>query len=569
MKDYILEEKDEENNNEKLIISVKEERIESNKKCNYKFWIIILSILDMISLIMLFILVFALDTDWYWLFVSLVIITSIILSIFIILKLKDDKNQEQLRISRLEEELKRQEEEEKRRQEEEIIRRQKEEEEEKKRIEEENIRRKKEEEEKKRLEEEQRLNEIKKQMLENQKKLREVKENSEQMTEQQINQKINNVLEDMCAYGSITKKEIQEEKAKHTEKFIETTEALKMENQDTGMFALGLLSQNLEELGIETAIEKDENPNKQDEDSVSLQFITNGMASKKKYDLHFELGEERNEELLNNKEEYEKFKENLKLKLSKDYNIPPEKIVITFPERGSFHVQLIFQSDEFNNLNQAQFINKFKNDPEFKELSNLKSIHEDVIMGGVKLSRNVLDPRGNRNDGWGVGEKRGGKIYDPPIGWNGIGLKVFDKYDHGDNTWIGMNNAPGEWYVAYHGVCVGQNSEQVKKITGTICKTEFQAGKRQAHEYCDDQYHPGKKVGSGVYCTPTIKTAEGYAGISNINGCRYKTVLMVRVKPNVIRHCDKCSSSKAPYNYWVVNGTTDEIRPYRILYKKV
>ena len=70
--------------------------------------------------------------------------------------------------------------------------------------------------------------------------------------------------------------------------------------------------------------------------------------------------------------------------MSKDYNIPPEKIVITFPERGSFHVQLIFQSDEFNNLNQAQFINKFKNDPEFKELSNLKSIHEDVIMGGVK-----------------------------------------------------------------------------------------------------------------------------------------------------------------------------------------
>ena len=67
-------------------------------------------------------------------------------------------------------------------------------------------------------------------------------------------------------------------KAKHPEKFIETNEALKMENQDTGIFALGLLSQNLEELGIETAIEKDENSNEQDEDSVSLQFITNGMA---------------------------------------------------------------------------------------------------------------------------------------------------------------------------------------------------------------------------------------------------------------------------------------------------
>ena len=60
----------------------------------------------------------------------------------------------------------------------------------------------------------------------------------------------------------------------------------------------------------------------------------------------------------------------LRMKLSKDYNIPPEKIVITFPQKGSFHVQVIFQSDEFNNLNKQQFINKFKNDPEYKELSN-------------------------------------------------------------------------------------------------------------------------------------------------------------------------------------------------------
>ena len=132
-----------------------------------------------------------------------------------------------------------------------------------------------------------------------------------------------------------------------------------------------------------------------------------------------------------------------------------------------------------------------------------------------------------------------------------------------------MSNSPGEWCVAYHGVASGQNSEDVKKITGIICNTTFKAGNGQAHEFCDDQYHPGKKVGRGVYCTPTIKTAEkNYAGISEINGIKYKTVLMVRFKPEAIRHCDTCSDSRAPYNYWVVNGTTDEIRPYRILYKK-
>ena len=82
------------------------------------------------------------------------------------------------------------------------------------------------------------------------------------------------------------------------------------------------------------------------------------MITKKKYDLHFELGEERNEELLNNKEEYEKFKEKLKLKLSKDYNIPPEKIIVTLPQKGSLHVQVIFQGDDFHNLDKDTFKKK-------------------------------------------------------------------------------------------------------------------------------------------------------------------------------------------------------------------
>ena len=37
---------------------------------------------------------------------------------------------------------------------------------------------------------------------------------------------------------------------------------------------------------------------------------------------------------------------------------------------------------------------------------------------------------------------------------------------------------------------------------------------------------------------------------------------MVRVKNEAIRQCN-CMS-----DYWVVNVTPDEIRPYRILYKK-
>ena len=189
-------------------------------------------------------------------------------------------------------------------------------------------------------------------------------------------------------------------------------------------------------------------------------------------------------------------------------------------------------------------------------------------MSAIKLTRNQLDSQGNREDGWAIDESRGGKIYIPPLGWIGIGLNVEDKYDNGDNTWLGCCNAPGEWCVAYHGVGDGQDSEDVKDSTGKIVKSQFKKGMRQAHCDCEDQFHPGQKVGEGVYCTPNIKTAEGYAGISNINGVDYKTVLMVRVNPNKIRHCDSCSDSKEPYSYWVVNGTDDDIRPYRILFKK-
>ena len=275
--------------------------------------------------------------------------------------------------------------------------------------------------------------------------------------------------------------------------------------------------------------------------------------------MHFEFGEERNDQLLNDENEFENFKVNLKKKLSKDYHIPEDKIIVTFPQKGSFHVQVIFQSSEFNDLDLDDFKQKFQNDDEFKELSNLKDIHSDIIMGACKLTRNHLDERGNRVEGWGVGEERGGLPYNPPLGWIGIGLKVLDKYE--DNIWLGSSNEPGEWCVAYHGVGRYKSSDEVKGITGKIYNGAFKPGINQVHNNCENLNKPGTKVGDGVYCTPNIDTACSYSGVSEINGKNYQTVLMVRVKPDAIRRCADSG------DYWVVNGTTDEIRPYRILYK--
>ena len=180
-------------------------------------------------------------------------------------------------------------------------------------------------------------------------------------------------------------------------------------------------------------------------------------------------------------------------------------------------------------------------------------------MGPSKLTKNELDVRGNKYNGWSSGENRGGKPYIPPIGWIGIGLRVWDRYD-GENNWIGHNNNPGEWCVAYHGVACEMNSNDVKRIIELIFKNGFKPGWRQAHSKCSDINHPGKEVGIGVACSPSIHYAEMYAGISNINGINYKTVIMVRVKPSAIRCCH-CTLDN-----WIVNS--DEIRPYRIIYKK-
>lgn len=185
------------------------------------------------------------------------------------------------------------------------------------------------------------------------------------------------------------------------------------------------------------------------------------------------------------------------------------------------------------------------------------------MLVGFKLKKYMLDSRGNIYKGWSIGEKRGNFPYYPPLGWIGFGLKVWDRFDN--NKWLGNNNAKGEWAVAYHGVGRNQSSDDVKKITNKICLSfVFKPGSFQYHQNCLDENHPGRKVGNGVYFNPDIQLAEAYAGISEINNNKYKTVLMVRINPYAIRSCN-CNGGS---NY-IVNGTVDEVRPYRILLKRI
>ena len=133
--------------------------------------------------------------------------------------------------------------------------------------------------------EEEKRNKKKKEVLERQ-------SNTRKNIIQNNNKSTNNekeLLEDMCVLGSIMKEEIIQEKKTNTEKFISIEEATKKENEGKGTFCLGILAKNLENMGITTAIEKNPSDNKDSANTV-LEFITNGMIDKKKYDFHFDLG---------------------------------------------------------------------------------------------------------------------------------------------------------------------------------------------------------------------------------------------------------------------------------------
>ena len=217
----------------------------------------------------------------------------------------------------------------------------------------------------------------------------------------------------------------------------------------------------------------------------------------------------------------------------------------------------IFQSKEFNDLSPDEFYDKYKNHSQIEELMFLKNIHQELIEK-YKFTKYMFDPRGNKIENWSTSEKRGNKIYDPPIGWIGIGLKVLSSYQ--DDIWIGKSNDQNEWSVAYHGI--GSNQSNPMNIVNMIIKGCYRQGSSQIHERCDDIFHPGKKVERGVYCSPNIKLIEDYTGRVSINDKKLKVALMNRVKNSKIRCCN-CNNGKL----WVVNATTDEIRPYRILLK--
>jgi len=140
----------------------------------------------------------------------------------------------------------------------------------------------------------------------------------------------------------------------------------------------------------------------------------------------------------------------------------------------------------------------------------------------------------------------------------GYGFKVIGKYNN--DLWLGCDGNPDEWAVGYHGICGGKVLEKVK----LIAESQLKKGENQYYKDWDDVNHPGNKVGVGVYLTPEINEVEKhYCDKITFDDKTYKFAFMCRVNPKKIRKPQRDDDAE----YWVLNGTADEIRQYRILIK--
>ena len=180
------------------------------------------------------------------------------------------------------------------------------------------------------------------------------------------------------------------------------------------------------------------------------------------------------------------------------------------------------------------------------EMHNLKN---NFLLNACKIDENKLEqiydaPNFNSDKI----EKIGGEIYYPPYEYFGIGI---------NNNIINENNSA----IAYISFNQKYTNEDIRIILHVavvnnnldllVCKKENNAL---------DKRHRNK-IGTGIYLFQDINKAEKYAGAFDINGKKYKILLMAKVKQ------DKIKESENKRGLWIVDK--EFVKIYRIILKEI
>jgi hypothetical protein len=273
-----------------------------------------------------------------------------------------------------------------------------------------------------------------------------------------------------------------------------------------------------------------------------------------------------NEEILNDPVKQQNFIDQYKQLLSKELSIDVNNFIFTDIHRGTVGVHV-------TTLNQNQIDEKAI--LSLKGKHNIEQVDEKPLLEVLILNKEILDPFGDRSEGWGQNETRGGEDYLPPTnGWIGIGLKVSGKYDKGKDDWLDYRNKNGEFAIAYLGI--DNNFENSEKMVidmnyfstniKTVIKEKLYSGEenlRKSTGFFSKIFGGDQKCGHGVCLFQNPLFAENNSGVVKVRGYKLKVILMCRVNPKKIRQ------PKSFPECWILNPTPDEIRPYRILIKRI
>ena len=186
-----------------------------------------------------------------------------------------------------------------------------------------------------------------------------------------------------------------------------------------------------------------------------------------------------------------------------------------------------------------KFINKLN------EIHNLKN---NYLHDVCKINENKLDiiydaPNFNSEEF----EKKGETKYFRLLHYFGIGIKHHIAND-------------SDWIIAYFTFSKRFINEEIRNILHVVIERKnmnILVFKKENNEL---DKRDGNKIGTGIYLIQDFNKADKYAGTFNINGKKYKILLMAKVKK------DKIKESENKKGLWIVDK--EFVKIYRIIFKE-
>ena len=377
---------------------------------------------------------------------------------------------------------------------------------------------------------------------------------------------LNKYIENAINISYVMKLEIEKQKSAHPELFVNISEVLSspglLSNQEPSdadyKYLLCLIGKILENNQITVGIYKENNIKDRVELSA-IQFIFSGLINKKKYKLKF--CDEINENYflcLRHDLSYRKtFIEERKKAISELLNIDKKLIILTNPRKeGNLYIDLAFNPD-VGVIDENQIKQKLVK-------GDIIGCEIVPLLEGCRLSPNIFDQHFHKfynPDSNLTNLKRGGEEYIQPLSWTAYGINVSGKYDFGNDMWLGNNNGEEEFAVAYYGInhIFNHNLKMFQNLVNLV--GNYESGK--TYIGVKNVRKPGQKCKAGAYFYKNPMIAENSSETINVGGFEYKIMFMCRVKSSEIRQPETFQDC------WILSLTPDEVRPYKILIKKI